>query len=146
MVSDRASTGEALGAEESLEAITIDWEAQFAAGRRTCDMEQHEHWLRHCAPTAQGIPTITKERIVKILAKPVRSAPGPDGVTYLAWAAAGEGAAEVLWAVAQALMSDRSAPSWLNASLMILIPARPTTLARRLVRHAGLPRARGRSC
>lgn len=56
------------------------------------------------------------------MAKPRRSAPGPDGITYLAGAAVGEPAVEVLWAVAQALMDGHDALGWLNASLMVLIP------------------------
>lgn len=115
-----SSAGEAVAQEESLEAVTGHWEAQFALA--AAGLARQENWLSRAASLARDVSGIARERVAAALESPKRPAPGPDGVTYAALDKIGEPATDVLWGTAQALMERQAALARLNSALMVLIP------------------------
>lgn len=51
-----------------------------------------------------------------------RSAPGPDGLTYLASSKVGAPAEHVVWAVTQSTMARDPVPYWVIVALMVALP------------------------
>ncbi len=57
------------------------------------------------------------------------SAPGPDDLPYLAWAAAGECGAVTIADVELDLRSGRPPPIWWNAAVWLFMPKQPASAA-----------------
>lgn len=116
----RSEAGGELPLDGTLIAIT-DYCAQQFAGAEA-DPQQMEAWLAHAAPPARNLPEVSREDLVATLACSKPSAPGPDGITYLAWSKVGARAEDVSWAVTQSMMAGDPVPDWVNPALIVFMP------------------------
>lgn len=80
--------------------------------------------LEYSRPLRGGITLepITFERFAEAVGHGRRSAPGPDGAPYTAWACNGEAGALALYKACLATISRATMPDWLSSSLLVFIP------------------------
>lgn len=119
LVVARCDAGAALQTRKSLELITTCLAEQFAPSAK--DPAQQAAWLVHAAPRVREVPAVTRAScgcIVRTEAELARA----DWATCVPWVKAGELAADMLWAAAEALMVGVTAPSWVNMSCTVLVP------------------------
>ena len=61
------------------------------------------------------------------------SAPGPDGMPYLAWQKSGPLAVNILWNALNAMYTDDDITTFypeFNAAILVCLPKKPTTIAK----------------
>ena len=68
----------------------------------------------------EGLCPLTWERFLAVCAVRRQSAPGPDGISYLAWNSRGEDAVRVLYECYLGIGGE--VPAWLNCSTPVFIP------------------------
>jgi hypothetical protein len=101
-------------------ALKAHWEPIFNGGGGS---EEHmllfKNYIFECP---KDITIISREQFGLIVKVNRNSAPGPDGISYAAWAAADEKGIDLLYRCLLHLCSGFSAPDWFNLSLMVFIP------------------------
>lgn len=75
---------------------------------------------------AEPVPLLGRGTIDRVIDHSPNTTPGPDGLPYLAWARAGEGARDILHTLTTELMRADRAPPSLNASLAVFPPTKAT--------------------
>jgi hypothetical protein len=107
--------------EESAEALRAHWAPVFK--HKAVDVASQDVLLQF-VPTVDGsaatIPSI--DDLVKFLGKRSDSAPGPDGLRYSAWRAAGPVAVESLHSVFSAVLAGDAMPDDTRLSSIVMIP------------------------
>ena len=69
-----------------------------------------------------GIELLGREGFREMCGVARRSAPGLDGIGYMAWRARGEIAADVVYGCYKQILEDGEIPSWFNESTLVSIP------------------------
>ena len=70
----------------------------------------------------EGIEPLGREEFRLICGVSRRSAPGPDGIGYMAWRAGGETAADIVYDCYKQILDGGEVPSWFHRSTLVFIP------------------------
>ena len=101
--------GQALTGDEAAEALASHWGKVFE--EKPGNADTFEQFL----PFVQTAPRdlcwdISKEEVAKLMAKPKKSTPGPDGISYKIWQLIGEPGVEVIHNICQQVLRGGNAP------------------------------------
>ena len=102
-----------------LRPLKSHWELVFnntVSGRRA--FSRFTRFVQKCP---EGIEPLGREEFRSICGVARRSAPGPDGIGYMAWRACAEVAADLVYECYKSIL-DGDVPSWLNRSTLVFIP------------------------
>lgn len=111
------------GADASAVALAAHWAPVFGEGDPV-DTAVAQRLLRHTMPSEQvaELCPLTFEEFSSAVAHTRNSSPGPDGLPYSVWDAAGVPGRRILYRAYQALLSRVAPPPEFNRSLVVYIP------------------------
>ena len=111
-------------ASEMTAALREHWKPTFTRVHEAFDDREAKAFLDRWSPDWSGerIPSPSLVDFMELLRRFKHSAPGPDGIPYAGWKAAGKKGAETLLAVSRALQAGQLPPRGFNAQLAIFVP------------------------
>ena len=112
--------GDTTNDKEAFEALKSHWDPVF--NNVVGDRRAMHNSSRHVQRCPEGIEPLTRDEFRVICGVARRSAPGPDGVGYMAWRAGGEAAADVVFQCYRGILEGGEVPEWFNESTLVFIP------------------------
>lgn len=112
--------GDTTNDKEAFVALKSHWEPVFnnVVGDRHA-MLDFSRFIQKCP---EGIEPLGREEFRVVCGVARRSAPGPDGIGYMAWRAGGEAVADVVFECYRSILVGGEVPEWLNESTLVFIP------------------------
>ena len=103
----------------AFETLRSHWEPVFnnvVGGRRA--FNRFSRFVQKCPG---GVEPLGREEFRIICGVSRRSAPGPDGIGYMAWRAGGEIAADIAYDCYKQILDGGLVPCWFNKSTLVFI-------------------------
>ena len=111
----------ALDPEEAVHVVAGHWGRVF--GHKHVDIHHARRFLRtHGVPLPNIVWKLDFDAFANITKRTINSAPGPDGIPFHAWKAAGEEHVRVLYNIYCELLEGAPLPKDLNHAFLALIP------------------------
>jgi len=106
---------------DMMSALGQHWSSTFA--EKNVDLSGAEEFLQKFAKPFElsRVSPPSRFDIIEFLSQVSDSAPGPDGIPYSAWKAAGKVGVETLYQICLSLQSGASPPVFFNASLILFL-------------------------
>ena len=105
-------------------ALRDHWAPTFSQTHTNFDHAEAASFLQRWSPCLAGedVRAPSKDNYADLIARMAHAAPGPDGVPYSAWCAAGSSGVDTLFAAGSSLQCGIRPPRAFNAQLAIFIP------------------------
>ena len=107
------------------ELLEKHWGATF--DKRTVEPESLDELLSNYRTSFPDIPwSLNRNHLKHLLAHPKKSAPGPDGIPFSAYAMVADIAEDVFWDCCQDLLAGGTPPPSFNFATMVMLPKKPS--------------------